>query len=266
MRWAEGLLLWGGIAGYAGALVLALLAVALRRDRLRSAGALAAAVGWAAHGAAIVVRWIATGHAPVQGQYENSLAGAWFLPVVTFVIARAYRPVARALPFVLAATLLILGNGIMSPADLEPLRPPFRSSWLAVHVAFAWVAFGSYIVATGLSGQLLWVTRGGRTAERGLAIDEAAGRLVGVGFLADTVMIASGAIWAHGLWGRYWGWDPVETWSLVSWLSYAAYLHLRLTLGWTGRRAAWVGVVAAAGIFFTFFGFGHVVDVHTSLL
>jgi ABC-type transport system involved in cytochrome c biogenesis permease subunit len=262
----EGGLLWFGIAGYAGALVLTLLAVALRRDRLRAGVAWAMAAGWLGHGATIVVRWVETGHAPVQGQYENSLAGAWFLPLVAFAISRAYRPAARALPFVLAATLLILGNGIMSPTDLEPLRPPFRSSWLAVHVTFAWLAFGCYVVATGLFGQHLWITRGGRTPERAPAVDEAAGRLVGVGFLGETVMIASGAIWAHGLWGRYWGWDPVETWSLVSWLSYAVYLHLRHTLGWTGRRSAWVGVAAAAGILFAFFGIGHVVDVHTQLL
>lgn len=266
MTQVEGVLLWIAIGGYAGALVLGLLAVALRRDGLRSAGNGLAAAGWIAHGATIVARWAATGHAPVQGVYENSLAGAWFLPLVAGAIARAYRPAARAMPFVLAATLLILGNGVTSPAELEPLRPPFQSSWLAVHVAFAWVAFGCYLVATGLSGQLLWITRGGRTPERAPAIDEAAGRLVGVGFLGDTVMIASGAIWAHGLWGRYWGWDPVETWSLVSWLSYAVYLHLRLTLGWTGRRAAWIGVLATATVLFTFFGFGHVVDVHTKLL
>ncbi len=262
----EGVLLWVAIGGYAGALVLGLLALASRRDRLRVIAGTLAAVGWAAHGATIVVRWIATGHAPVQGEYENSLAGAWFLPLITGAIARVYRPAARAMPFALGAALLILGNGVTSPAELAPLRPPFRSNWLAVHVAFAWVAFGCYLVATGLSGQLLWITRRGKTPERAPAIDEAAGRLVGVGFLGETVMIASGAIWAHGLWGRYWGWDPVETWSLVSWLSYAAYLHLRFTLGWSGRRAAWVGVLATAGVLFTFFGFGHVADVHTKLL
>ncbi len=262
----EGALLWIAIGGYAGALVLALLAVALRRERLRPASSAVAVAAWIAHGATIVARWIATGHAPVQGQYENALAGAWFLPLVAAAIARAYRPAARAVPIVLAGTLLVLGNGVTSPAQLEPLRPPFQSNWLAVHVSFAWVAFGCFLVATGLSAQLLWITRGGRAPERAPAIDEAAGRLVGVGFLAHTVMIASGAIWAHGLWGRYWGWDPVETWSLVSWLSYAVYLHLRLTMGWAGRRAAWVGVAATATVIFTFFGFAHVIDVHTTLL
>ena len=110
------------------------------------------------------------------------------------------------------------------------------------------------------------MTRRGRASERSAALDEGAARLVAVGFLGHTVMIASGAIWANGLWGRYWGWDPIETWSLVTWLTYAVYLHLRFTLGWSGRRAAWLGLVAAAGIVLTFFGIGVVSNVHTQLL
>jgi ABC-type transport system involved in cytochrome c biogenesis permease subunit len=97
-------------------------------------------------------------------------------------------------------------------------------------------------------------------------IDELSAKLIAFGFVADTVMIASGAIWAHGLWGRYWAWDPIETWSLVSWLTYAVYLHVRFTLGWTGSRAAWLALGAAAMIVVTFFGIGVVSNVHTQLL
>ena len=266
MRAIEGVLLWATVGGYAAAVVAGLLALFFERRAVRTLATVAAAGAWIAHGGAIATRWIATGHAPVQGAYENSLAGAWFLPLLAAGVARFYRPAARALPFVLMAALLILGNGIMAPADLAPLEPPYRSSWLAVHVVFAWLAFGSYLVAAALAGYLLWLTRGGRTSERAAAVDEGAVRLVAVGFLGHTVMIASGAIWAHGLWGRYWAWDPIETWSLVTWLTYAAYLHLRFTLGWSGRRAAWLGLAAAAGIVITFFGIGVVSDVHTQLL
>jgi ABC-type transport system involved in cytochrome c biogenesis permease subunit len=155
---------------------------------------------------------------------------------------------------------------MMAPGDLAPLEPPYRSSWLAVHVLFAWIAFGSYVVAAAIAGYQLWIGRGGRSSDRLPALDEGSARLVAVGFLGHTVMIASGAIWAHGLWGRYWAWDPIETWSLVSWLTYAMVLHFRFTLGWTGRRAAWLGVAAAASIVVTFFGIGAVSNVHTQLL
>lgn len=262
----EGGLLWAGVGGYAVAVALLLVAAVFARERLRGAGAWLAALAWLAHGGAIVVRWIATGHAPVQGAYENSLAGAWFLPLLGALAARWYRPAARALPVVLALALVILGNGIMAPAVHAPLEPPYRSNWLVIHVAFAWLSFGAYLVVSALAGQLLWITRGGRTPERAPALDEVTARLVAVGFLGHSVMIASGAIWAHGLWGRYWAWDPIETWSLVTWLLYGAYLHLRFTLGWSGRRAAWIAVGAAVGVLLTFFGIGVVSQLHTQLL
>ena len=84
--------------------------------------------------------------------------------------------------------------------------------------------------------------------------------------IADTVMIASGAIWAHGLWGRYWAWDPVETWSLIAWLIYGVNLHLRFTLDWKGRKAAWLALFSVVTIVITFFGIGVVSQVHTELL
>jgi ABC-type transport system involved in cytochrome c biogenesis permease subunit len=157
----------------------------------------------------------------------------------------------------------------MGDQAAHALEPPYRSNWLMVHVVFAWLAFGSYVVASALAGYFLWVTRRAvpvpEPDRRGL-VDELAARLIAFGFVSDSVMIASGAIWAHGLWGRYWAWDPIETWSLVSWLVYGVNLHLRFTLGWQGRRAAWVAVLSVLGIIVTFFGLGVISEVHTQLL
>ncbi|HEY6004920.1 MAG TPA: cytochrome c biogenesis protein CcsA [Anaeromyxobacter sp.] len=268
MRTLEGAALWAAVAGYALAFAALSAGTFLGRERLGRAGWRLAAAGWAAHTLAIAVRWIATGHAPVQGAYENSLSGAWFIPLLGGVLVRQYRPAIRAAPFIVAIALLLLGNGIMAPAVHLPLEPPFRSNWLVVHVAFAWLAFGSYLVASVLAGYHLWLSRrrAAVPAARPAVIDELSAKLIAFGFVGDTVMIASGAIWAHGLWGRYWAWDPIETWSLVSWLTYAVYLHLRFTLGWTGSRAAWLALGAAAVVVVTFFGIGVVSDVHTQLL
>jgi len=73
-------------------------------------------------------------------------------------------------------------------------------------------------------------------------------------FVMLGIMIASGAVWAYKAWGRYWGWDPIETWALISWLVYGLYLHLRITLGWKGRRAAWLALFAVVLVIFSFFG------------
>jgi cytochrome c-type biogenesis protein CcsB len=264
----EGLLLWAAVAAYAATIGFALVGALFKKEGARRWGALLPVLGLAAHTAAIVVRWIATGHAPVQGAYENSLAGAWFLLPLAWAIARGYPPARRFVPLVVGAVLLLLGNGIMAPAEHAPLEPPYRSAWLGVHVTFAWLALGSYLVASLLAGQYLWTTRraGSAGAARSGAADELAARLIAFGFVSHTVMIASGAIWARGLWGRYWAWDPIETWSLVSWLVYAVALHLRFTLGWAGRRAAWVAMASVAAIVITFFGIGVISNVHTQLL
>ena len=91
-------------------------------------------------------------------------------------------------------------------------------------------------------------------------LEELVFRWMVFGFLTDAVMIASGAIWARDLWGSYWSWDPVETWSVVTWLSYGLAIHLRLTRGWRGRRFTRLAVFAIAGMIVTFFGVTVVVE------
>lgn len=269
MRTIEGIALWSAIAAYALGFAALSASGIFRREGLRRAGTALGAAGIAAHAAALAARWIGAGHAPVMGTYENSLSGAFFLPVIFVAAVWRYPAARRAAPLVLGATLLLVGNGLMGGAETRALEPPFRSSWLAVHVTFAWLAFGAYLVASALAGHYLWATRPSApvpSPDRRPALDELAAKLIAFGFVADSVMIASGAIWAHGLWGRYWAWDPIETWSLVSWLVYGVNLHLRFTLGWSGRRAAWVAVGSVASVVLTFFGLGVVSQVHTMLL
>lgn len=269
MTGIEAVGLWVGVFGYVLAIV-ALTANAFFDKRwLVRLGSGLTGLGFLSHTVAILVRWAATGHAPVMGAYENSLSGSWFIVAIAGGFFVRYRAALRALPIALVAAVLLLGNGIMAPATLAPLEPPYRSVWLGVHVVFAWFAFGSYVVASGLAGHHLFLTRKGAPApaqSRATLVDEVGARLIAFGFVSHAVMLASGGIWAHGLWGRYWGWDPVETWSLVSWLVYGAYLHLRFTLGWKSRRASWVAMAAVITIIITFFGIGVISDVHTELL
>jgi len=268
MTGVEAMGLWVGVFGYVLAVVALTAAAFFDKRWMRLTGGSLAGLGFASHSLAIVVRWVATGHAPVMGAYENSLSGAWFVVAVGGFFFFRYRAALRAMPIVLAVAVLILGNGIMAPAKLAPLEPPYRSVWLGVHVVFAWFAFSSYVVASGLAGYHLYLTRKAvaQPLPRAALVDEVGARLIAFGFVSHVVMLASGAIWAHGLWGRYWAWDPVETWSLVSWLVYGVYLHLRFTLGWKGRRASWVAMAAVATIVITYFGIGVVSDVHTELL
>jgi ABC-type transport system involved in cytochrome c biogenesis permease subunit len=99
-------------------------------------------------------------------------------------------------------------------------------------------------------------------------VDRLSGRFVVAGFLFWGIMIASGAIWANEAWGRYWAWDPIETWSLVVWIIYAVYLHLRLTLGWRGEKIAWYAIIAMPVAMFCLAGipFLYKASIHTGYL
>jgi cytochrome c-type biogenesis protein CcsB len=268
----EALLVWSAVAAFCAGFVLELLGLVNRREHLQrvafgaTLGALALLTGAAA------ARWAAVGHGPVQRTFENSLAASWFLVVVFLGIARGVPRVRALLVGVLPVVVLMLGNGIMSRPEHEPLLPPYRSGWLWVHVSFAWLAYGSFLVAAALGVVYLRKAREATppAADQRLpaapVLDELALKAIIFGFVSHTVMMAAGAIWAHGLWGRYWSWDPVETWSLISWVIYGLYLHLRVTFGWRGRRATWLAVAAAAAVIVTFGGMGFTAGIHTRLL
>ena len=267
MAFWEEIFLWIAIGAYAISFLLFLNGLVFKKERLQLYGFRLTEAAFGFHTVAIAVRWYVTGHMPAMYTYENSLAGTWII-ILTYLVLRRFFPPAR--PFAVAVTplvLILLGNGMLIGGELRPLEPAFRSNWIFVHVLFAWFSFGSYLTAFCAGAMYLLKEKSSksfliRLPELNL-LDELSLRLILFGFFAQAVMIASGAIWAHGLWGRYWGWDPVETWSLISWLVYGTNLHLRVTLGWTGRKAAWMAVVSLFGIIFLYFGFGHGSSVHT---
>jgi len=212
--------------------------------------------GFLLHTVLVAWRWIDTGHVPTIGNFENALTGGWFIVAMTLWASWKQRyPLlaAGALPF----ALLILGGGAMSDTGARPMVASLLSFWLYIHIFFAWLAYGAYTVACGAGVVFLVKTKPGgpeRPQEELDRLEELMFRSTVFGFLTDAIMIAAGAIWAKDLWGAYWSWDPVETWSLLSWLIYGVALHLRLTLGWRGRRFAWIVVLAIVGVLISFWG------------
>jgi cytochrome c-type biogenesis protein CcsB len=139
-----------------------------------------------------------------------------------------------------------------------------RSYWLAIHVSTAIIGFGVFLVSGIASVLYLVKTRyearvaTGEAASQGIlarlpaaaALDRVAHRTAVFGFPIWTFAVIAGAIWAEAAWGRFWGWDPKETWAFIAWVVYAAYLHARTTAGWRGRPAAWVNVVGLVVMIF----------------
>lgn len=226
-------------------------------------------LGWAAHLGSIATRGVAAGRMPWGNMYEFT-ATLTFAAVTAYLVLLARQRVRYLGLFVMIPVVLGLGVAVtILYAPAGPLVPALDSYWLAIHVTAATGASGIYTVGTAATVLYLIADRherrlhAGRDAgAAGLArrlpdrgtLDRIAYRTIAFGFPIWTFALIAGAIWAEAAWGRYWGWDPKETWMLITWVVYAGYLHARATAGWKGRRAAVVALVGYAAFLFNYFG------------
>jgi cytochrome c-type biogenesis protein CcsB len=222
-------------------------------------------LGVAIHLAGVVTRGIAAHRAPWGDMYE--FVTALSCVTVVFFVALMFRyRVWRLGLFVTGAVVVVLGLAetiIYTPVG--PLVPALNSYWLGIHVAAMTIATGVFFVSAVLGGVYIFAERWARQvaagrarADHGImrrlpgpeALDRLAYRTVVFGFPVWTFGIIAGAIWADQAWGRYWGWDPVETWAFITWVVYACFLHARATAGWRGKRAAYIQIVGFGCLIF----------------
>jgi len=235
-----------------------------RADRYGRVGTSVLVLGTILLGLGVLTRGLAAGRVPWSNMYGFAISGTFVVALVYLVAARR-QPDLRALGVWVVATLLLtLGLAVtVLYVPVGPLVPSLQSYWLVIHVAAATIAAAVFTIAMVASALQIVAERAERSGRRtGYAgalppaerLDALAYRVTAFGFPLWTFAVVAGAIWAEASWGRYWGWDPKEVWSLVTWLVYAAYLHARTTAGWRGRRASVVGLVAYASLIFNFFG------------
>jgi cytochrome c-type biogenesis protein CcsB len=223
------------------------------------------------HTASLALRGIAVDRVPWGNMYEfSALVG--LIAVLAFLGALARAPQIRYLGvFVMLPVILVMFlAGTVLYAKAEPLVPALQSYWLAIHVSAAASAEG--ILMTSAVITMLFLIRQRydvQSKEEGRRIkfpvslgarlpapatlDKVAYRTVAFAFPIYTFGVIAGAIWAEAAWGRYWGWDPKETWAFIAWVVYAAYLHARATAGWKGRAAAWINLLGFGAMTFNFF-------------
>ncbi len=275
MGGVNGMVLWAAIVLYLAGFMLFLTGVVFNKRKTIERAWWLCVAGFTMHTLTIIVRWIESGHPPVLWRFEHALAGSWFVMAIYLAIVRNAKGLRVAGIIVSGFTLLMLGYGLMSSKQIEPLPPPYQSPWLWIHVGFGWLTYGSYHIAAGTGILYLikeWAIRKDkdgwfyRTLPATEVLEDVTFKLIIYGFIAHIVMLGSGAIWAYGLWGRYWAWDPIETWSLISWLVYALVIHLRVTYGWKGRRFIYLAILSVITIIILFGGIGFVGGVHTPLL
>ena len=223
----------------------------------------------------LLLRWLDSGHFPISNLYESLCFLAWGCTLTQLLVERSWpSPLVPAATTPMALVCVAFASFAL-PDTLQsaaPLVPALRSSWLVMHVSVIMMSYAALLVGSLLSvavlltqpGQAMELRsssigtgsfqRAGLQSDSGSIVLEAAPialserldnlsyRTITVGFLLLTVGIISGAVWANEAWGTWWSWDPKETWALICWLVYAAYLHSRLSRGWHGRRPAWVAV------------------------
>ncbi|WP_169949886.1 c-type cytochrome biogenesis protein CcsB [Microbispora sp. H11081] len=222
------------------------------------AGAIAVAVawlGWAANLAGILTRGIAVGRWPWANMYEFVVA-ICFAAVTAFLVLLVRQPIRFLGAFVTVTAALGLGFAVLFlHVQAGPVMPALHSYWIAIHVTAAIVAGGLFILA-GVCAILYLIRRDGRPSVLPVreSLERVAHRAIVVAFPIWTFAVIAGALWADRAWGRYWGWDPKEVWSFITWVVYAAYLHARATAGWRGKAAMIISLVACACLLFNLVG------------
>jgi cytochrome c-type biogenesis protein CcsB len=211
--------------------------------------------------AGVVARGISNGHVPWGNMYEFSITGTLAFTGAYLIAIRKHDLRWLGL-FISISALLTLGTAVtLLYRDSAPLVPALNSPWLVIHVIAAIISGGVFLLSNVIAGAFLYLDsmekRGGRKpwAKRLPSLetlDQLSYRLVAFVFPLWTFSVIAGAIWAESAWGRYWGWDPKETWAFITWVAYAAYLHARVTIGWRGRRAAWLCLFAGSSFLFNY--------------
>lgn len=245
--------------------------LAIRRHWAAISATVVAWVGFLLHTAAIGVRWWETyqvpdaqGYAPMSNLYESVVFFAWTILLIYLLIDWKYRHRAMGAFVIPFAFLAMIWAQLHLDATIAPLVPALQSNWLTYHVITCFLGYAAFAVGCGVSVMyLIKVRKEGRDAPAGgllslfphsRILDDLNYKAIMIGFPLLTLGIITGAIWANYAWGTYWSWDPKETWSLIVWFIYAAFLHARFTRGWVGKKAAWLSIVGFAATIFCYLG------------
>jgi cytochrome c-type biogenesis protein CcsB len=251
------------------AMVLYIAYIAFRSEGLGKTASLSILVGVLFETAALGVRWyesyqMGIGRVPLTNLYESLVFFAWTIAIIYLLLERKFQLRIMG-AFVAPFPFIIMAYAALTSKEIQPLIPALQSNWLVYHVITCFIGYAAFAVSFGLS--ILYLLKASAEQRSGgqpggfwgfmpksPILDEISYKTVAIGFPLLTIGIVTGAFWANVAWGTYWSWDPKETWSLIVWLIYAAYLHARITRGWRGRRAAVLSIIGFAATIFCYLG------------
>ena len=232
-----------------------------KTERLGRLGSAFMVIGTLLLLAGVIFRGISADRVPWGNMYEFSITGTLAFSIAYLYALKRYQMRWLGLPAAIAI-LLTLGTAVtLLYRPSAPLVPALKSPWLVIHVSAAIISGGVFLLANFIAATYLILDRYEQKGARPIwmqkfptleSLDNFSYRLIALVFPLWTFSVIAGAIWAEAAWGRYWGWDPKETWAFITWVAYAAYLHARVTIGWRGRKAAWLCLLAGSTFLFNY--------------
>jgi len=231
-------------------------------------------IGLVLHSVGLVLRWMEThqtgyGYVPLSNMYESLIFFSWTIVLIYLILEWKYQQKIIGVFITPLAFLAIALTSIFPGinAKITPLMPALQSNWLTIHVTTCFFGYAAFAVSFGVS--ILYLIRGRKTGPKeeeskwlpsSAILDEINYKSIVIGFPMLTLGIITGAAWANYAWGTYWSWDPKETWSLITWFVYAAFLHARFTRDWRGKKAAILSIVGFVAVLFTYFGVNYIIS------
>ncbi|MCG8636110.1 MAG: c-type cytochrome biogenesis protein CcsB [Desulfobacterales bacterium] len=258
---------------YALASVFYIGSFSFKKQTLAKLGFWVIIIGFISNTGGILLRWVESyqmgyGHAPFSNMYESLVFFSWTVAALYIFVEFKYKESIIGV-FISPLIFLAIAYASFDPSissKISPLIPALKSNWLIAHVITCFLGYAGFALAFGFSF-IYFIKPKDPNATSIFAklpdwdiIDEMTYQMIVFGFLFLTIGIITGSVWANSAWGKYWSWDPKETWSLITWFVYAIFLHLRLMRGWHGAKLALVSIVGFAAVLFTYFGVNYLLS------
>ena len=256
---------WTAVVFYGASTLCYIIGLASGKEKLFSIGAFFAFIGVIPHIASVALRWIEGGVLPFIEVSESITSGVMVAMIVFLIVQSSVKRIKAIGVFILPVNFILLSWAGTLMKEISGVLPAsLQSYWLWVHIVAASTGFSLVLVAAG-SGLLFLLKEkysGGMYEKLPelSKLDDLSYRYVAGGFIMLGVMIISGAFWSNQVKGSYWNWDSVEVWSLVCWLIYGIYLHLRITMGWRNRKLAWYALLSLLVMIVSYWGIPFVAE------
>lgn len=213
----------------------------------------------------LITRAINAQHVPWSNFYEALIFATTAFLAMFFMMQAKFKASLLSVGVALMA-MLVLAVGVFLPESFKvsgPLVPALQSYWIKIHTSVILVSYSAFTLAT-VCAVIYMILKWRKAGEKTLRqFDELTYRTILLGFPLLAVGIITGAMWANHAWGTYWSWDPKETWSLITWIIYAVYLHLRMGRGWQGQKAITFALIGFASVIFTYYGVNFLPGLHS---